>query len=338
MNDRPLVTFAIFAYNAEPFIREAVEGAFSQTYSPLQIILSDDHSRDPTFDIMREMVSRYTGPHEVVLNRNTANLGIGGHVNRVMEIAGGELIVVAAGDDVSLPDRCEQLFKYWRETGCKLKSIYSDAILIDKMGQAIDYETGFTTGPPFIGSLDEMLLKLMPGVKGCTHAWTRDVFRRFGPILPDTVYEDRVIPLRSHLSGGIGYYPGKLIRYRIHDSNISRYQFSGDSILRKSIELQRRDLNVYHNYRRDLTCAHRLGLMEKANLDKTLATLGRHIELLEDKIRFLESGYSAKLGLLVKHSTRNPGQAAKWGLNLLCPFIYRWMLSKKLRRPAAGAV
>ena len=41
---RPLVTFALFAYNQEKYIREAVEGAFSQTYEPLEIILSDDYS------------------------------------------------------------------------------------------------------------------------------------------------------------------------------------------------------------------------------------------------------------------------------------------------------
>lgn len=36
---RPLVTFALFAYNQERFIREAVEGALAQTYSPLQVVL-----------------------------------------------------------------------------------------------------------------------------------------------------------------------------------------------------------------------------------------------------------------------------------------------------------
>ncbi|WP_283164102.1 MULTISPECIES: hypothetical protein [unclassified Marinobacter] len=28
----PLVTFALFAYNQEQFVREAIEGAFAQTY------------------------------------------------------------------------------------------------------------------------------------------------------------------------------------------------------------------------------------------------------------------------------------------------------------------
>ena len=45
-SDRPLVTFALFAYNQEKYIREAVEGAFAQTYAPLEIILSDDCSTD----------------------------------------------------------------------------------------------------------------------------------------------------------------------------------------------------------------------------------------------------------------------------------------------------
>ena len=71
--EKPLITFALFAYNQERFIREAVEGAFSQTYSPLEIILSDDCSPDRTFEIMKEMAAEYTGPHTIVLNRNEKN-------------------------------------------------------------------------------------------------------------------------------------------------------------------------------------------------------------------------------------------------------------------------
>lgn len=46
MADKLLISFVLIAYNQERFIREAVEGAFSQTYSPLEIILSDDASSD----------------------------------------------------------------------------------------------------------------------------------------------------------------------------------------------------------------------------------------------------------------------------------------------------
>ena len=69
-SDRPLVTFALFAYNQEKYIREAIEGAFAQTYEPLEIILSDDCSVDRTFEIMTEMVVNYRGKHCIKLNKN----------------------------------------------------------------------------------------------------------------------------------------------------------------------------------------------------------------------------------------------------------------------------
>jgi len=80
---RPLVSFAVFAYNQEDFIREAVLGAFSQTYSPLEIILSDDCSSDRTFEIMEKMAAAYSGPHRVIVRRNEAR------------------------DDISFPERTE---------------------------------------------------------------------------------------------------------------------------------------------------------------------------------------------------------------------------------------
>ena len=114
-SDRPLVTFALFAYNQEQYIREAVEGAFSQTYEPLEIILSDDCSTDRTFEAMQEMAAAYVGPHEVRVRRNGMNLGTIDHVITVAKEAKGELLVVAAGDDVSLPARTSQICAVWRD-------------------------------------------------------------------------------------------------------------------------------------------------------------------------------------------------------------------------------
>lgn len=103
--ERPLVTFALFAYNQEKYIREAVEGAFSQTYEPLEIILSDDCSSDRTFEIMQEMAAEYEGLHEVRVRRNQCNLGIADHFNTIVEESNGKFMVVAAGDDISFSER-----------------------------------------------------------------------------------------------------------------------------------------------------------------------------------------------------------------------------------------
>ena len=115
--DRPLVTFALFAYNQELFIREAVEGAFAQTYEPLEIILSDDCSTDSTFRIMQEMATSYKGGHTIIVRRSSVNRGLGLHIKDVADLASGEFIVVAAGDDISLPQRTLVLVELMRIEG-----------------------------------------------------------------------------------------------------------------------------------------------------------------------------------------------------------------------------
>lgn len=52
--EKPLISYVVTAYNIERFVREAVECAFAQTYSPLEIVLSDDCSSDRTFEIMKK--------------------------------------------------------------------------------------------------------------------------------------------------------------------------------------------------------------------------------------------------------------------------------------------
>jgi len=79
----------------------------------LEIILSDDASTDRTFDIMKEMAAVYHAPHTIILNRNPRNLGLCGHVNKIFyEIATGAWLVAAAGDDISLPERCQHVAEF----------------------------------------------------------------------------------------------------------------------------------------------------------------------------------------------------------------------------------
>lgn len=220
VNERPLVTFFVCAYQQERFIREAVEGAFAQTYSPLEIILSDDCSSDRTFDIMREMAAAYRGPHQIILNRNEKNLGIGGHINRIFELSRGELLVASAGDDVSLPERTGQLAGRWLASNREAKSLFSNGRIINSDGQfqRLYWDAGTPTIP---WSLEEVLARRDCGLFGFSHAFSSELFRVFGPLNSSVVYEDRVLPLRAMLLGRIEYLPLPLVNYRLHDGNFS---------------------------------------------------------------------------------------------------------------------
>ena len=144
--DRPLVTFAVFAYNQEKYIREAVEGAFSQTHSPLEIILSDDCSSDRTFEIMEEMAKAYEGPHKIVVVRNNANLGTVDHVISVSRRARGKYLVVAAGDDISASQRTTTLVQELVITQAAV--VYSSHHEIDESGKILRHHTSINTGLP----------------------------------------------------------------------------------------------------------------------------------------------------------------------------------------------
>ncbi len=307
---KPLVTFALLAFNQERFIREAVMGTLAQTYSPLEIILSDDCSTDGTFEIMKEIISVYSGRHSVLLVRNEKNEGMGAHINKLMKIAKGELIIGAAGDDISLPIRVERLVNVWIRGERRAHSIYSAAIIIDESGK----ELRTMNSPPRSMQPIPAIMTFMAGVMGCTHAWSREVFSVFGPILPDTVFEDRVIPLRSMLLGGIAYCPEPLVKYRIHGASISHYYSTpANHILTRPLFIHTRNLNVAENYVRDLRFASMHPTLSGIPwLSDGLKAAARMRRKLADKVRFHSGGGLVRCKLILNYLAIDPVQAMKW--------------------------
>lgn len=223
LTSRPLVTFTLFAYNQEKYIREALEGALAQTYQPLEIILSDDGSSDQTFEIMQEVVGAYDGPHHVRLNRNSNNLGLTKHVNRVLAMAKGEFIVMAAGDDISLPNRVAESVETLVRHPEAMAVSFSDT-RIDETGAKVDgnhatneertisLATFLATGPRAQGKL---------GISGASRAFRRRVYEVFGALRPDCPAEDTPFLLRSLYLGNLIVKSRPGIFYRLHLAQMS---------------------------------------------------------------------------------------------------------------------
>jgi glycosyltransferase involved in cell wall biosynthesis len=215
----PLITFALIAFNQEDYVGDAITAAFAQTYTPLEIVLSDDCSSDSTFEIMQRAAAGYKGPHRIVLNRNRSNLNIGGHVNAVAKIARGELIVLAAGDDISVPSRTQQLFKHWDTLGRSPVVLCSDFEAIDAASKPIALKgEGIYRGPFSTENMARGEIRVL----GATTAVTKDVFSCFSPLHPTVIHEDRVLPFRALLlRGGVELVDKKLVLYRV-EGGISR--------------------------------------------------------------------------------------------------------------------
>lgn len=292
---RPLISFVLVCYKQEHFVREAVEGAFAQTYSPLEIILSDDHSPDGTFAVMEEMAKAYRGPHRVVLNRNPKNLGMIGHINRVVELAQGEFIVPAAGDDISLPQRTEAVVRLWQQSGGRAKSIYSDVIALQEDGDRVYH---FTAQPEW-NALEHQLRTGHCNVLGASQCYHRSLFDFFGPIPATVAEEDHVLPFRAALLGEVAYCPEALVKYRIHTGNVSQ---SGERRANVKAERQALARMLTENklpwlasFREDLLTAGRKGLLTPEQLASHLAKLDERIEIDRAILQWLAGDFPQRL-------------------------------------------
>ncbi len=213
----PLVTMAFPCYQQQQYVEQALQSVLNQTYSPLQIVVSDDGSSDGTYEIVRDLCDNYRGPHSIEVNRNDAPSGIENY-NKFMELAKGEFIVVAHSDDISSPDRVEQIVAAWQEHEVSLVS--SNAIKIDEEGNVQDTYADKNT--KFDMSLDGLASKgWNKGLLGATLSWEREVFDRFGPLnrLRSAVSTDWILPFRAALLRGIHYIHEPLLQFRVHSAS-----------------------------------------------------------------------------------------------------------------------
>lgn len=211
--EKPLVTFALFAYNQERYIREAVEGALAQDYEPLEIIISDDCSSDGTVGVIREVVSGYRGPHTVIINVNAENLGLVCHVNKVVSMCSGRLIVAAAGDDISCSSRTTILANIFHGSKTEPLLIHSSVEEISKEGEYIGLKH-----PPMRSSADLGDISIISSANsvyiGASAAWSKRLFEIYGPINYPAAYEDIVLGARAAMGRGLVYCPSPLLKYR----------------------------------------------------------------------------------------------------------------------------
>jgi glycosyltransferase involved in cell wall biosynthesis len=221
---RPRITLAVLAYNQSRFIDDAVRSALGQVCEPVEVLLSDDASPDTTFAQMQALAAAYRGPHQVVLRRNPHNLGIGEHYNEVLRAARGELIVMMAGDDLSLPERVALSAKAWDESGGRLDLIACD--LVDMSHDGADLGVLEVDDLARWKTLDDWARR-RPYIVGAGHAFTRRLFDRFGPLAPGVAYEDQVNLLRALCGGGAVTLHQPLVRYRRGGVSDRMREFSG---------------------------------------------------------------------------------------------------------------
>ena len=198
----PLVSFCVKCCNQERYVGEALEGAFAQTYRPLEIVISDDASTDRSWEIVTTAVAAYRRTPNavpVVLNRNVSNLGNLGNWLEICSLAKGELLVKADGDDISFPERTARIVDGWLADGSRATVVSHAGVLMGPRGQRMGPMWRVTASAPV----------------GAVMAFHRRVYETFGGAEDPRIVDDGLFAFRGRILGPELVLPDRLVKYRL---------------------------------------------------------------------------------------------------------------------------
>jgi glycosyltransferase involved in cell wall biosynthesis len=106
---QPLVSIALVTYQNAPYLVESIEGILAQTYSNIEIIITDDGSTDGSIEIIESYARKFD---RIKVFSSPVNRGISENINTAFSHCTGEYMCVIAGDDVMYPQKIEKQVAY----------------------------------------------------------------------------------------------------------------------------------------------------------------------------------------------------------------------------------
>lgn len=206
------LSLCLFSYNHSKFIHEALQSVLAQDYSHLQIVIVDDGSDDNTQEIILSEISKYNGPHEIKLHLKECNKGLADSVNTaIYDLADGEWLVFAAGDDISKHNRCSKIAKFLIDRD-HITSIQSGAEIVDENLNVIGKRR------PRHNTVNDLHRLTVCGAAASYKREAVIAFPRFGQMVRN---EDFVLTGRAILKGVQGELESESVLWRRHGDNLT---------------------------------------------------------------------------------------------------------------------
>jgi glycosyltransferase involved in cell wall biosynthesis len=214
----PLATVILLCFNFERYIGQALDGLFSQTYDPLDIIIVDDCSTDRSAEIIETRLTERSNPSNVRFVRNQRNMT---HpIPGILGMIKGQFIIISSGDDIMLPHMVEHLAHIWIRRQVSL--VTANALYIDEQSNLLD-----RTFRPLDSPADDSFETLArDGTNACCFGavmgFERTIYETFGwPATDFLEASDIILPFYAYLLKGACFSREPLLKYRVHSRNTS---------------------------------------------------------------------------------------------------------------------
>lgn len=210
-------------YNGERFLGAQLDSILAQTNTDWRLFVSDDGSKDGTWEILCGYAARF--PEKITVRQNAVNSG-GSAANfyGMLPLAAADYVMFADQDDVWLPNKAEAAFRALRRMEERYGAdtpllVHSDLIVVDERERVL-YPSMFAlqklsgTGRSFAKQLVQNC------VTGCTMMCNRALLEKLTVLPEHSVMHDWWIGLTAACFGRIGFLKTPYIRYRLHENNV----------------------------------------------------------------------------------------------------------------------
>ena len=217
----PSVSVIFLSYKQEAYVVAALRAVLEQDLPGYEIIIGDDASPDRTRALIEAELAAYRGRARIVLLPPAPNVGVIRNFNRCVAASTGDILVAAAGDDVSHPTRLRRIAEFFRDHPACFAH-YSNARVVDANGGVLR-PTWYHHQGVLLRQFDPRGFHLYQGVQFCgaTGSYRGDVFRKFPPMPGTTGGEDGPAILRALLLGSAAIDAEILLDWRWHGANMS---------------------------------------------------------------------------------------------------------------------
>lgn len=277
MSEQGLASIAMSTYNGERFIKEQIDSILDQSYSNLELIITDDGSSDKTIDIIKDYQKKDT---RVKLYQNETNLGFVQNFAKAISLCEGDYIALADQDDSWKKDK----LKTFIETIGEHVLIYSDADLVDEYAVSMGKEL-IRPGRELVSGANNRAFLLENCVSGNTLMFKKELLPYILPIPEGASFHDRWIVFVASTYGSITYTEEPMTYYRRYSEQITKkrekdYEGFFDRFeKKKAFKVKSAKIAV-----KDLTAFLSLSILKNEETKEIIEMLIKHYENYEDLV------------------------------------------------------
>ena len=214
------VSVIMTTYNGQEYVWEQLQSLYSQTRTPDEVIISDDHSTDGTATIIENFIVKH-GLSNWTLTINQVNLGWQRNFNQAIGRVTGDVIFLSDQDDIWLPDKIEVMTQVMLQNS-HVQCLSGRLETIDNLGRSIT-ECSFPAG----GNSGRVQMKRFSKrfnttiLLGCTLSFRRPIAEMITNLGVTHYSHDEQVCRLATLLDGLYILDRPVIKYRLHDTNSS---------------------------------------------------------------------------------------------------------------------